>query len=117
MIPSLVLGVILTIALLVLIGFAVSALIQLKKTLVNVDTLVVNMDGQLKPLLNELNDTVKRVNSEIGRLDDIIGTVKDIGDKVSATTRVVNEIISSPLIRVASISSGAKEAIKKFVGK
>jgi len=115
MIPYLVIGIVLTVAFIVLVLFAVSALIQLKKTLKNVDVLAVNMNEQLSPLLDDLHDAVKKVNNEMDRFEDVVGTVKDIGDKVNATTRVVHEIVSSPLLKVASISSGAKEAIKKMV--
>jgi len=123
MIPYLVMSIVLTTATIVLVWFAVSALIQLKKTLLNVDTLVVNMNEQLNPLLDDLHGAVMKVNNEMDRFEDVVGTVKDVGDKVSAVTRVVHEIVSSPLLKVASISAGAKdvltagvkEAIKKMV--
>lgn len=111
MIPYLVMGIVLTAATVILVWFAVSALIQLKKTLLNVDTLVINMNEQLNPLLDDLHDAVKKVNNEMDRYEDVVGTVKDIGDKVSAVTRVVHEIVSSPLLKVASISAGAKDVI------
>ncbi len=117
MTPSLVIAVLIAAAALVLIGFAISALVQLKKTLVNVDTLVVNLNEKLSPLLNDLQDTVKQVNDELGQFDQVVRTVGNIGDKVSTTTRMVHEIVSSPLIRAVSISAGAKEAIKKLVGR
>lgn len=115
MTPSLVITAVVATATLVLIGFAISAVIQFKKTLVNIDDLVVNINKQLDPLLMDLHDTVRQLNGELGNITEITKSVKDIGDKVNATTRIVHEVISSPLIRVASISAGAKEAIKKLV--
>lgn len=108
---------VLIIAVLVLIWFAISALIQFKRTLEGIGTLAGNLDNKLGPLLTDLHEVVKQLNMELGRLDDIVLNIRDIGEKVNATTRVVHEIISSPLIKVASISAGAKEAIRKLVGK
>ncbi|MCL6472145.1 MAG: DUF948 domain-containing protein [Firmicutes bacterium] len=117
MTPLLVITAVVATATLVLIGFAISAIIQFKRTLINVDDLVVNVNKQLDPLLIDLHDTVRQLNGELGSITEITKSVKDIGDKVSATTRIVHEAISSPLITVASISAGAKEAIKKLVGR
>lgn len=121
---SLVITIVLTVAVLVLIWYAISALIQLRKTLLSaektlmsMDVLTTNIDKKLEPLLGDMHSVVKRADRELGRVDDVMSTVKDIGDKVNAVTRVVHEVVSSPLIKVASISAGAKEAIKKMVGR
>jgi len=112
-----VVAIVLTIAALILFWFAISALIQLKKTLESIDTLAGNVDNQLMPLLTDLHEAVNKVNTELNRIDEIVLTVRDIGEKVNATTRVVHEIISSPLIKVASVSAGAKEAVRKLVSR
>lgn len=121
---SLVITIVLTAAVLVLIWYAISALIQLRKTLLSaektlmsMDVLTTNIDKRLEPLLDDMHSVVKRADRELGRVNDVMSTVKDIGDKVNVVTRVVHEVVSSPLIKVASISAGAKEAIKKMVGR
>ena len=114
---SVVISVVLTVAVLVLVWYAISALIQLKKTLENVDSLVCNVNERICPLLTDMDVVVNKVDSELGRLDEIVSTVRDISDKVNATTRVVHEVISSPLIKAASVSAGARGAIKKLVGR
>jgi uncharacterized protein YoxC len=114
---STIVGVALAVAILILIGFAVSALIQLKKTLESVNTLVGSVDDQLGPLLADLHDTVRQANVELERIDDVVFTVIDISEKVSATTSALHGLVSSPMIKVASISAGAKGAINKLVGR
>ncbi|HEY3373799.1 MAG TPA: hypothetical protein VGK02_01905 [Candidatus Aquicultor sp.] len=124
MAASLVLFAVITVALLIVFWFAISALVQLKKTLVraekalgNVDVLVVNLNERLDPLLYDLHGVVQQADRELSRVDEVVSTIRDIGDKVNAVTRVVNEVISSPLIKVASLSAGAREALRKIVGR
>lgn len=124
MISWLVIGVVLAVATLILIWFAISALVQLRKTLVtaekalsNVDVLVVSINDKLGPILQDLHGVVKQADRELNRVDEVVGTIKDISDKVNAVTRVVQDVISSPLIKVASISAGAKAAINKLTGR
>lgn len=112
-----IISIVVTVALLLLIGFAVSTLIQLKRTLRNADSFIGNVDERLMPLLSDLHEAVLKVNTELDQIDEIVVNVRDIGDKVNTTTRVVHEIISSPLIRVSSVSAGAKAAIKKLVAR
>lgn len=109
--------IILAIAVLVLIGYTVFTLIQLRKTLVSIDTLAVNVNKQIDPLLEDLHSVVKQINNELDQVDDIVLNIRDIGDKVNATTRLAHDLISSPLIKIASISTGTMETIKKLVSR
>ena len=115
--PSLAIELVLALATLVLVGLAISALIQLKKILININELVINTNRQLGPLLNDTHDTIKKMNTELHQLDEIVVNIRDIGDKVNATTRMVHEVISSPLLKIAGISAGAKGVVKKLVGR
>jgi len=50
-------------------------------------------------------------------VDDIVESVQEVTDKISSTTRIAQEAISSPLIKIASYSFGARKALKSFLKK
>lgn len=104
-------------AFLVLVGFAIVVLVQLRRTLIKFDALVTNVDGKLGPLLTDLHATIKQVNEELDQVGGAIFVVKDIGEKVGSITRVVNDVVSSPIAKMLNISTATKEVIKKIVGK
>lgn len=107
----LILYVVLTILAAFLVFFICMALLRLSRTLESLNSMIIDVQAEVTPLLSELRVTIDQVNSELETVDDVVQSVQEIGDKVTATATVVQEIISSPLIKVASLSAGAKEAI------
>jgi len=79
--------------------------------------MIIDVQAEVTPLLSELRVTLDQVNSELDTVDEVVQSVQDIGDKVTATATVLQEIIASPLIKVASLSAGAKKAISVLLKK
>lgn len=113
----LVLNTALVVAAVALAVFFILVLIQLTKTLNSINEFVKEINRDVPPLLTKLQTTIDEVNDELGRVDEIVQTVQEVSEKVSVTTKIAQEIVSSPLIKVASISAGAKKAIDTLMGR
>ncbi len=105
---------VLEIAIVLLIVFVSGVLLQLFRVLGSINKLIKEMRQEIIPSLNSLRTTIDAVNNELSRFDEIVGSVQEVTDKVSSTTRVAQEIISSPLIKIASFSFGAKKALSSL---
>ncbi|RJQ33132.1 MAG: hypothetical protein C4562_01575 [Actinobacteria bacterium] len=78
--------------------------------------LLKNVTNDLTPIMKQLNTTVEEINTELARLDEITKAAEDVVEKVSTTTRIAQEAVSSPLIKLVSVSAGLKKAINSFKG-
>jgi uncharacterized protein YoxC len=108
---------ILTLCALLLTGFIVYVLIQFSRTLKGVNMLLEDLQKTVPSMLEKLDKTIASVSSEAQRVDEIMKSVEEIGEKVTATAEIAKEIISSPLIKIASLSAGAKKAINTLLGR
>jgi len=72
---------------------------------------------EITPILRKLEKTIDEVNQDLARVDDIIKTGEEVVDKVSATTKIAQEAISSPLIKLVSMGAGVKKAYESLRGR
>jgi predicted PurR-regulated permease PerM len=113
----LVLQVVLTLGLLALIGFVINVLIQLHLTLKTFNALLHNLNRELPSILIKLQIALDGVNSELDKVEEIVNSFHEVSAKVQNTTGMVQRVVTSPVIRVASILSGAKTAVSSLVGR
>lgn len=104
---SLVLNGVLVVAVVVLIGFIVPVLIELWQ----IGRIV---KKELSPLINKLNTTIDEINTELSRVDGIVQSAERVSKTVDSTTKAAQQVISSPLIKLVSISAGVKKALSTF---
>ncbi len=98
----------LTLGLLVLIGFLVHVLIQLRRTLTTLDVMLQNIDSELPTILSKLQLALDGVNTEIDRVEEIVTSFENVRTKVGKTTNLVQRAFVSPGIKASGILSGAK---------
>lgn len=91
--------------------FFTYVLINLARALSSLNAILKEVGANLPSLLKRLEATLNDIDSELKRADEIMKAAEDISRKVNATTEVVKEIITSPLIKIASFSAGARKAI------
>lgn len=108
---------ILVISIVALVAYLVTVLIQLRKTLASAEELIKNVNTQITPLSANLNEAVERVNKELDRVDVVVGSVQEMSERVQVTMEIIREVITSPLVKVASFSAGTREAIKRFISR
>jgi uncharacterized protein YoxC len=111
------LQVVLTLGLLALIGFVISVLVQLHHTLKTFNDLLRNVNRELPPVLIKLQTALDGVNTELDKVQEIVNSFQEVGARVQNTTGMVQRVVTSPVIRVASIFSGAKTAFSSLVGR
>ena len=66
------------------------------------------------PLLHEVTGTVSGVNKELDRVDGMVESAGNIVKSVERISSVVEQTVSSPLIKVAAFGAGAARAIRRL---
>jgi uncharacterized protein YoxC len=102
-------------AFVVLIIFIIPILLQLRRTLATLNQFVERAEREILPTLNKLQTTVEEVNQELAKVGDTTSSVQDAAKKIDNIVRLVQEIVSSPLVRVASISAGVQVAARSLL--
>lgn len=102
-------------AFVILIIFIIPILLQLRKTLATFNQFVERAEREILPTLNKLQTTVEEVNQELAKVNDTTSSVQDAAKKIDNIVRLVQEIVSSPLVRVASISAGVQVAARSLL--
>ena len=72
---------------------------------------------QTMPLLREVTTSVTSVNKELVRLDGMAESIGNIVKSAERVTNVVEQAVSSPLIKVAAFGAGASRAMRRFQKK
>ena len=72
---------------------------------------------QTMPLLREVTTSVASVNKELERLDGMAESIGNIVKSAERVTNVVEQAVSSPLIKVAAFGAGASRAMRKLQRK
>ena len=92
------LALIAVIALVVLVGYVVWAMVQLCRTLQRVDEMIVNTERELTPLLASLREASERMNNAVAHLEKgairaggLLEAIGELGDSIHS----VNEFLRS----------------------
>ena len=77
------------IAFIVLVGYVVLAMVQLRQTMQRVDEMIVNTERELTPLLTNLRESSERMNNSIGHLENklsraggLLEAIGEVGDSL-----------------------------------
>ncbi len=96
-------GAIALLALAVLIGSFVPAALRLSKTVDQVDELL----GKLQTTVDEVNNEMSKVNQATDSIQKAVARIDTIGG-------LIEETVSSPLIKVAGYGAGLTGALRGF---
>jgi hypothetical protein len=66
------------------------------------------------PLLHEVTGTVTSVNKELDRVDGMVESAGNIVRSAERISTVVEQTVSSPLVKVVAFSAGASRAMRKL---
>lgn len=111
------LSVVLMVSLIALAASIIYILLKVSRTLSNANKLIDDVSTEIGPILAKIQMTVDEVNLELGRVDEIVRVVQDVTDKVQLTASLTQEVISSPLIKLASFSAGTRKAMSNLMGR
>ncbi len=105
------------IAFIVLVGFIVPILLKLRKTVENVNSFIASTEKEIIPTLNKLQTTIEEINQELSKVNQATASLQAATARIDTISNLVQEVVSSPLIRMASYSAGVSSAVRTFVKK
>lgn len=107
-------GLIAAIAFAILVLFAAYLLYQLVKTMGIVNSFIDETRRETIPLMTRLQTTMDHLNTELERVDGILTAAKSMSDKVNSMTKVAQELVTSPLVKMTSLLRGFAKTTKKW---
>jgi len=112
-------AILVTIAFVVLVGYLVPVMIQVRKTVAESEQLLAKMNHDLPPLIGELrsisrnmNDLTEQARGGIEHAATLLHAVGEVGESVQQVHDVVKGSSGSMLTNVASVVAGLKAASK-----
>lgn len=69
------------------------------------------------PLMTRFQTTMDHVNTELERVDGILTAVEGMSQKANAATKVVQEVVTSPIVKIIGVGAGAGKAYSKWKTK
>lgn len=97
--------------------FTAWLLYQLVRTMGIMNHFLDDVRGETMPLLSRFQTTMDHVNTELDRVDGILTAVESMSEKANKATKVVQEVVTSPLVKAIGIGAGAGKAYSKWKSK
>lgn len=105
------------IAVLILVLVFVPVLAQAFLTLRNLGKLINDVNNEFVPILVRLQATVEEVNSELSQVEGIVSSIQVVSERIQSITRILQEVLASPLIKLAGFSAGSRKAFGSLFGR
>jgi uncharacterized protein YoxC len=99
---------------LVLVLFLGLVFVNLFRVLESTKMLIDGIRQETVPLLAEVKTTVTGVNREMDRVDGMLESATKIAKSAERVSSVVEQAVSSPLIKVIAFGAGASRAARRL---
>ena len=100
----------------VLVLFLSLMLVNVFRMLESTKMLIDGIREETVPLLGEVKVTVTSVNKELDRVDGMLESVSHITASVEKITGLAEQAVSTPLVKIISLSAGLSRAARRFRG-
>jgi len=107
-------GIIAAVAWAFMVLFIAVVMVNVFRLLESTKLLVDGIRQETVPLLGELKTTVSSVNKELDRVDGIMESAGKIAQSAERLTAVVEQTVSSPLVKVAAFGAGMSRAVRRL---
>ncbi len=108
-----------TIAFLVVVGFFIYVLLELRKSARALTEFLKSTEDSLKPTLEELQHTLRslrKVTDDVNEVTEDIklvsGSARDIGQNLKKISELLNEVSSETIIKVSGLRVGIRTALE-----
>ena len=98
----------------VMVLFLGLVMVNLFRVLESTKMLIDGIREETVPLLSEVKTSVTSVNKELERVDGMLESVGKIAKSAERVSHVVEQAVSSPLIKVIAFGAGASRAAKRL---
>ena len=88
--------------------------VNLFRVLESTKMLIDGIRQETVPLLSEVTTTVTGVNKELDRADGMLESAGNIVKNAERISSVVEQAVSSPLIKVIAFGAGASRAVRRL---
>ncbi len=113
--------IVLTIGLLVVFGYLISVLANVRRILKPIDRMTNELEKEFKPLLNDMSGMTSAMRSFFSRFDRITGILFAKADFMAQGTEkvasYVQKFINNPKVEVESIGAGIKKAFDVLLSR
>jgi uncharacterized protein YoxC len=99
---------------LVLVLFLGLVFVNLFRVLESTKMLIDGIRQETVPLLGEVRTTVVGVNREMDRVDSVLDSAGKIAKNAERISSVVEQAVSSPLIKIIAFGAGASRAARRI---
>ncbi len=104
-------AIIVALAFLILIIFAIPVLLQIKKTVRSVE----EFSNESKKSLETLNGLMKKTGDTAGELDALIKRLKDLATRTSGTAELIGTNFKDTIVTLLSLIIGLQYGLKYFI--
>jgi uncharacterized protein YoxC len=104
-------------ALVVVLFRVLQALTELRHDLSLLHRDVVPLLSELRSATTETRHIIDDAREDLARFDRVLGSAESISEAVADTSRVARTVLSAPVIKVAALASGTKQAVSSLAGK
>jgi uncharacterized protein YoxC len=94
--------------------FLALVFVNLFRVLESTKMLIDGIREETVPLLSEVKTTVSGVNRELDRADGLLESAGNIARSAERVAHVVEQTVSSPLIKVVALGAGASRALRRL---
>jgi uncharacterized protein YoxC len=106
-------GLIAAVAFAVMAGFTAWVLYKVVVMLSVTNLFLDEIREETIPMMTRLQVTMDHVNTELTRVDGILTAVEGMSQKTNEATKVVQEVVTSPVVKLIGVGAGAGKAYSK----
>ena len=100
----------------VLVIFIAIMMVNVFRLLGEVTTMVKGVREETVPMLGDVRLTVQGVNKELDRVDSLMESGGKMAKSAERMTSAVEQVVTSPLIKIAAATAGAAAFLRRFRG-
>ncbi|HXF35635.1 MAG TPA: DUF948 domain-containing protein [Actinomycetota bacterium] len=99
-----------------LVLFLCLVLVNTFRVLESTKLLIDGIRQETVPLLTEVKVSVQNMNRELDRVDGMLQTAGDVARRVERISGLVEQAVSSPLVKLIGVGAGVRGAVRRFRG-
>jgi hypothetical protein len=99
-----------------LVLFLCVVLLNTFRVLESTKLLIDGIREETVPLLTEVKGSVERTNRELDRVDGMLVSAGEIVSRVQRISGLVEQAVSSPLVKIIGLGAGVRSAASRFRG-
>jgi uncharacterized protein YoxC len=86
-------------------------MLKISKTLSITNLFLDEVRKQTIPLMTRFQTTVDHLNNELELVDRMVDTGESIVSRVNTMTKVIQQVVSSPLVKIIGMGAGIQKAV------